>query len=149
MPGFLEDYGTGEVRRERVVRWLVILALVFTVGGIAGYFFFRTFPAKRSASRFLEALQRQDYQGAYRVWGCETPCESYSFEKFMEDWGPKGEYANLTSASVERARYCHGGVIVTLKPQAGEEVALWYERASKSLGFSPWPVCAEKIPAPQ
>jgi len=146
MAGYLEHYGEGEVRRERVIRWLIISAAVLVAGTIAGYFILRTYPARRQASNFLEALKQGDYKSAYRMWGCAEPCRRYPFEKFMEDWGPKGEYAGVTS--IAKTSFCNTGVIVTLQSRSGGGVALWYERSDGTLGFAPWPVCAEHIPAP-
>lgn len=149
MSGFLEEYGVGDQRREKVVRWLVISAIVLTIAVLAGYFTLRTYPAKRFTARFLEALRQKDYRSAYRMWGCDKPCRDYSFEKFMEDWGPNGEFADPGRAGVRKTRFCNSGVIVTLKSPAGRDVPLWYERSTATLGFSPWPVCVERIPAPE
>lgn len=148
MAGYLEGYGVGEERRERIVKRLVISAIVLVIGAIAMYFLFRTWPARHQANAFLDALRQHDYQTAYRLWGCAQPCKDYSFEKFMEDWGPKSGFANAASASVKRTRYCDSGVIVTLNSPQGSEVPLWYERHDGTLGFAPWPVCAPHIPAP-
>ncbi len=148
MSGYFEQYGAGERRREKVVRWLVISAAILTIATISGYFYLRTYRAERSVSAFLQALRAGDYKNAYRMWGCEQPCRDYSFDKFLEDWGPKSEFANASQASIEKARFCNTGVIVTLRSPAGDDVALWYERGNRTLGFSPWPVCVERIPAP-
>jgi hypothetical protein len=66
----------------------------------------------------------------------------------MQDWGPKGEYPDPGAAEIAKTRYCDTGVIVTLKPPKGQEVPLWYQYSDGTLGFSPWPVCAPRIPAP-
>ncbi len=148
MAGYFEEFGAGEQRRERAIRWIVISALVLVIGVISGYFVLRTYPARQSASRFIKALSNNDYRAAYRMWGCDKPCRDYSFEKFMEDWGPKSEFARASATAIEKTRYCNTGIIVTLRSPAGSDVALWYERKDKTLGFSPWPVCVERIPAP-
>ncbi len=149
MSGFLEEYGVGDQRREKVVRWLVISGIVLTVAIIAGYFFLRTYPATRFTNQFLDSLRRHDYQTAYRMWGCEQPCRDYSFEKFLEDWGPKSEFADPSRAGIKKTRFCNTGVIVTLAAPDGRDVPLWYERSTATLGFSPWPVCVTRIPAPE
>ncbi len=149
MAGYLEEYGTRDVRREKVTKWLVISVIVLTIAVIAGYFIFRTYPAKRKTEAFLEDLNRHDYRAAYRLWGCEQPCRDYSFEKFMEDWGPQSDFKNPSSAEIRKTRFCKTGVIVTLGYPGAKEIPLWYERSNGTLGFSPWPVCAEHIPAPE
>lgn len=148
MSGFLDDYGVSDLRRERIVRRLVIAAAVLIVGAIAGYFILRTYPAKRQVKAFLDDLRNHDYQTAYRAWGCGQPCRDYPFKSFLEDWGPKSEFADVAKASVKKTRFCNSGVIVTLDAPSGREVPLWYERSDGTLGFAPWPVCAERIPAP-
>ena len=148
MAGYLEQYGVGDERRARVIRWLVLSAIVAVVAALAFYFVFRTYPAKRQVKAFLSALSRRDYAAAYRLWGCAQPCPDYPLAKFLEDWGPRGEYGNAAAAGIKKVRYCNTGVIVTLNLAKGDDVALWYQRSNGSLGFSPWDVCAPRIPSP-
>lgn len=148
MGGYLERYGVGDERREKTIKWIVIAAIVAVIVCIVGYFVFRTWPARRHTEAFLDALRKSDYQTAYRMFGCEQPCKDYPFNSFMEDWGPKSEFSNPSNAAIKKTRFCNTGVIVTLHSPKGNDVALWYERRSAALGFSPWPVCVEHIAAP-
>ncbi len=148
MAGYLEEYGVEEERRGKVVRRIVLTVIVLFVAGVAAYFVFRTYPAKRQVREFLAALSKHDYKDAYRIWGCEQPCRDYSYDKFLEDWGPKTDLGQSGGASIKRARYCDTGVIVTITSNKGNDVPLWYQRSDGTLGFSPWPVCAPHIPAP-
>jgi hypothetical protein len=149
MAGFLEEYGIADERRNKVIRRLVISALVLVFGSIALYFTLRTWPAKRQVNAFLDDLRRRDYQAAYRDWGCGQGCADYPYDKFIEDWGPKSEFADARPAAIQRTRYCEsGGVIITINSPKGDEVPLIYLRGSGSLGFSPWPVCDPRVPAP-
>lgn len=173
MSDFLSGYGVEEERRERILRVVVLLVVaVAVVGGIL-YLALRTYPARRQVLEFLSALERQDYQAAYRMWGCTeaTPCRDYPFEKFLEDWGPGSPHANVKAARLvninprtcgpgvlytlgaiaahllgERGCDCGSGVIHRLEFPGGEEVSLWYERKDKALGFAPWPAC---LPQPK
>lgn len=150
MAGFLEEYGVADQRRSKAVRWILGSAVVAVVAATALYFTFRTYPAKRRVQAFLADLGRHDYRAAYRDWGCgDAGCAGYSFDKFMEDWGPRSPFANASAASIKRTRFCDTGVIVTLADPAGADLPLWYERRDKTLGFAPWPVCNPHIPAPQ
>ncbi|MGE5645358.1 MAG: hypothetical protein ACM336_06150 [Acidobacteriota bacterium] len=151
MAGYFEQYGIADERRSRVIRWLVISVLSAVVLTIVGYFVLRTYPAKRQVGVFLSDLKRHDYQAAYRDWGCGSRelCPDYTFQNFMRDWGPQSAFADAGRAEIRKTRFCHEGVIVTLAPAKGSDVALWYQRDSRSLGFAPWPVCAERIPAPE
>ncbi len=149
MAGFLEEYGVADDRRAKVIRWLVISALVVVFGSVALYFGLRSWPAKRQVNAFLDDLRRRDYQAAYRDWGCGNGCSGYPYEKFLEDWGPKSEFAESGAAAIKRTRYCRsGGVIVTINSPKGADVPLLYLRSNGSLGFSPWPVCDPRVPAP-
>lgn len=148
MAGYLDEYGVSDARRERIVKRLVIAAAVLLIAVIAGYFVLRTYPATRQVNAFLSGLRNRDYQAAYRAWGCAQPCRDYSFNNFLEDWGPKSAFGDAARAGVKKARYCNSGVIVTLGAPSGKELPLWYERSDGTLGFAPWPVCAERIPAP-
>jgi hypothetical protein len=149
MAGFLEEYGVADQRRAKVIRTLVISALILVFGSIALYFALRTWPAKRRVNAFLEDLRRRDYQAAYRDWGCVNGCPDYPYAKFVEDWGPKSEFADAGGAAIKRTRYCQsGGVIVTINSTRGTEVPLIFLRSNGSLGFSPWPICDPHVPAP-
>lgn len=172
MPEYLEGYGVEDERRERRIKRAVIATVVLLVAGEALYLGFRNYSARKQVNLFLEYLRKQDYQSAYRLWGCteNSPCRDYSFERFLEDWGPKSQHADAAAAAVkkmparscgpgvlytltsiaahtlgERGCDCGSGVIFTLSFPKGEEV-LWYERKDGTLGFAPWPAC---LPQPK
>lgn len=149
MAGYLEEYGVADARRGKIIRWIVIVAVSLTAIGLIAYFTLRTWPAKRDVRAFLSLLERKDYQGAYRAWGCAKTCRDYSFERFLSDWGPRSEFAEVSKASIKRARVCgNDDVIVTLTSPKGQETPLMYEHGNRTLGFSPWPICDPRIPAP-
>ncbi|MFN3322266.1 MAG: hypothetical protein ACK5AZ_02120 [Bryobacteraceae bacterium] len=150
MSAFLENYGAGEERRERIIKRIALSVLLLAVMGGILYYNFRNYKEERQSRLFFERLQAQDYEGAYQTWGCtpDTPCRDYSFEKFMEDWGPQSPHADLTALSVKTSRSCENGIIQTATFASGDSVMLWVERSDLSLGFAPWPVCNPRIPAP-
>jgi hypothetical protein len=150
MSGFLEGYGVEDVRRARVLKWILVSVLLVIVIGTAAYFGLRAYPAKRRVNLFIQDLRKGDYQSAYQLWGCtaDSPCREYTFEKFMEDWGPTSTHANPGRAEIETTRYCGPGVIVAVR-FGQEDVSLWYERRNGTLGFAPWPVCAPQPKAYQ
>lgn len=145
MAEFLEGYGVTDARRARIFWCLVIAGVLLVALGLTGYFVFRSWPAKRKVNQFVELLRQKDYPAAYRLWGCTvpgSPCRDYTFEKFLEDWGPKTVHADPAAVNIVRTKYCGPGVIVTLRAGQGPELALWYERKDSTIGFAPWPVCA-------
>jgi hypothetical protein len=148
MAEYLAGYGVEEAKRERIVKRLVVAALlaIFVAGSL--FLFWRNYPQKRQINAFLADLGRQDYRGAYRLWGCTppSPCSDYTFEKFMEDWGPKSG-RSISAAKIEKIRSCSSGVIFIVSFSQTDEVDLWVDRGQKNIGFAPWPVCnPEKIP---
>src|SRR3954471_19315237 len=99
MPGYLDHYGEGDEKRSKRNRLIliVLVAVIFIGGGL--YFGFRNYRQKQRVRHFVELLQKQDYTGAYAVWGCteSTPCKDYPLNKFMEDWGPQSSNARIPS----------------------------------------------------
>jgi len=153
MPGYLEGYGAGEERRERILKRTILAVLVIAVAGISLYFLFRNYRETKRAEFFLELLRNKDYQTAYRLWGCTEPgapaCTDYPFDKFVEDWGPQSPHANAAAAEIRKIRGCATGVIITVAFGPEQEEFLWVDRKDKFLGFAPWPVCNPRYRPPE
>lgn len=140
MGGYLARYGVGEERREKIVKktLLALLAAVI-VGGIL-FFVFHNVRQEGRVKDFFARLAAHDYKGAYALWGCTDahPCENYTFDMFMQDWGPsKG---NPAQARITRSRSCANGVILNVD-FGNEQEILWVERGNLSMSFSPFPGC--------
>lgn len=150
MSEFLEGYGVADARRGRVIKWIILSLIAAAVLGTILYFQFRNFGEERQASLFFKLLKKQDYQAAYRLWGCtpETPCRDYAFEKFLEDWGPKSPHADLSSVKVEKTRSCPAGIIQIVDFGKGEKVNLYVQRKDRTIGFAPWEYCNPRWQAP-
>lgn len=146
MPGYLEGYGEGEERRGKIIRWTALGILLAALLTGALYYVLRDRGEKRQLANFLEDLKRKDYKSAYALWGCndQHPCREYSFNKFMEDWGPSSPHANADAAKVTTTKSCSTGIIQFVQ-FPGDEVQLWVERRSKTIGFAPWPVCNPRM----
>jgi len=147
---FLDSYGAGEERREKIVKRLVLGGLAALAIAVTLYFVFRGWGEYRQVRLFLDLLRKQDYQSAYRLWGCTpaTPCRDYQFERFMEDWGPKNPHGNIAAARFGKRFYCSDGVIYTLEYGKDDSLLLWVGRQDKVLGYAPWPSCNPRMPAP-
>jgi len=142
MGDFLAAYGEGEARRSKILwRSLAALAIVLFLSGVL-YFTFRGHRHKKRVEIFLELLNKRDYQAAYQLWGCtpSKPCRDYSFDRFMEDWGPDSP-RSIVPTRIKKIKYCGHGVIAVLDTKSGEETLLWVESRDMSIGFAPWPVC--------
>jgi hypothetical protein len=142
MPGYLDNYGAGEERRERFIKItaLVLVALLI-LGGVA-YWFLKNWREEQQARRFFEELGRQDYRAAYAMWGCTEaqPCRDYPFDQFIKDWGPASGRSNPSDFRITRSRSCGSGVILTVETGKQQE-KLWVERKNLTIGFSPLPGC--------
>ncbi len=145
MAGYLDQYGAGEERRETVIKRLVVTTFLVIFFGLLGWYLFKNFPQVHQVKQFLALVRNKDYQGAYRAWGCnpQSPCPGYSYEKFMEDWGPP---ATSGAVRIADAESCNAGVIISvdLNPQRREQ--LWAQKGMNSLSFSPYPNCPGKSP---
>lgn len=154
MAGYLDQYGAGDERRERMTRWL------FIAGGAAlgllliWWFLFgwdksevvrephvarlvqklRHRGQEDEVRQFLNLIRSRQYEAAYRVWGPNT---DYPFNRFMEDWGPQSE-RNLSSYDIVRSRTCGSGVVITIDFQKGPEENLWVQKSDRTIGFSPF-----------
>lgn len=148
MPGYLEGYGVGEERRERIVKRILFAALIVFLFAGGLYLFFRNYFEVQRAEMFFELLRNGDYQEAYAFWCTEEkPCPDYPMEKFMEDWGPKGPHADLSAFRIVKTRGCSAGVILEVDFGNSGEEFLWVAREDKTIGFAPWPVCNPRLPA--
>ncbi len=117
MGGYLEQYGAGEERREKIIRNLALVGLAAAALGVVLYFTFRNYRETRQVEQFLELLRRQDYAAAYRMWGCTQarPCRDYNLERFLEDWGPKAGHGSPAATRIAKTKSCSSGVIYTIE----------------------------------
>jgi hypothetical protein len=144
--GYLDAYGAGHERRAKIVRILVLSVLTLAIVGGIAWWRFRNWSEDQRTAEFFDKLRAGDYREAHALWGCtpESPCRDYSFDRFMEDWGPRSKHANVGAMQVAETKSCSAGVIKIVKfPQ--DEVALWIDRQTKIIGFSPWPVCNPRM----
>ena len=146
MSSYLEAYGAAESSRAskiRLIRNSSIALVCALIAGLVLYAVFKNHSEEQQAKAFVARLVAQDYQGAYRMWGCTdtNPCRDYPFDKFMDDWGPKSAHADESSAHIAVSQSCGSGVVIRLEYPKAEPVPLWVERATKIIAFAPWPEC--------
>lgn len=163
MAGYLANYGAGEEQREKRIRRLAIIGVI--VGAVLGLYLItfhtpilerylrfvqilKNHKEEKRVDLFLNLLARQDYKGAYTLWGCTDakPCRDYTFQNFMEDWGPKGSPASRELFHTTRSRSCGSGVILTVDSVNNREEKLWVEKDDLTIGFSPYPGCYASPP---
>jgi hypothetical protein len=144
MSAYLEGYGAGEERRARIIRSILISAVVLIVGGLGAYFGLRNFSKRQKLDSFIQHLQNKDYKAAHALWGCTdaTPCRDYNFERFLRDWGPESPAANAASARLITRATCGGifsvtGILRIYRFDPDYEVALWVDAKDGNVGFAP------------
>ncbi len=148
MSGYLEEYGAGEETRENRVRNVILIVLAVLIAGGFAFYLFRPFHQISVAKSFLSRVRAQDYPGAYAAWGCTGthPCKDYTYQKFLEDWGPKSPASASPNLRIADAESCGAGEIVTVNVGSGDRQKLFVEKGSDSLSFSPVQVCPGKSP---
>jgi hypothetical protein len=149
MASYLETYGAGEAKRERLVKGVAVVVGVLLLAVGLGWFFLRNFKEDSRVSEFVESLQKKDYPAAYAMWGCtvEKPCRDYDYKRFLEDWSA-GPHADAAAVKVEKTRNCAGGVIRNLKYPA-DNVLIFVSRSDLQISFPPWgDACEVRLKAP-
>jgi hypothetical protein len=146
MAGFLDSsYGVTDARRERRNKLIVLWILGIAIAGTILYFSFRTYRQERVVKQFLSLLKQQNYQDAYKLWGCtqETPCKYYPPERFNEDWGPAGTYKDAVNGKIGVVDVCGSGVFFAMQIPSVKTFGLWVESSTNLLSFAPsdWERC--------
>lgn len=143
MAGYLENYGAGEERREKILKTVILSVVILLVAGGVFYLLFHNYPQERQAKRFFELLQAGNYKAAYALWGCTDahPCRDYNMTEFMKDWGP--EQGGMRDVAVLDTESCGSGVIVEVEAGRAGDKKLWVERDSRLLGFPPFERCPQ------
>ena len=140
MAGFLDQYGAGDERRGKIIKWIVLSVLGAVLIGGPLVFIFYDFRQENQVKRFFRLLEAHDYKAAYALWGCtdSQPCTGYSMSSFMDDWGPTRD---ISAMRITRSRSCGSGVIVTVNFDQNRQERLWVEHGNLTIGFSPFPGC--------
>ena len=145
MTGYLDQYGAGEERREKIVKRAMIavgvLAAVSLVVVLPLWLYFQNHRQESQVKHFFELLAAQNYKDAYALWGCTDaqPCAGYPMPAFMQDWGPPAGLPN--NVVVIAGQSCGSGVIVDADAGQAGDKKLWVERDSLSIGFPPFSEC--------
>lgn len=137
---FLAEYGQADRRYEKIITIVGYTLLAAIVAGSIYWLFFRNWREERRVDQFLALLEQQRYEQAYEFWGCsvEQPCPNYSYEKFMEDWGPASPLGAVNSYEVGRSYAQESGVIILVQVNGRRIPNLWVERDNRVIGFSPY-----------
>jgi hypothetical protein len=114
------------------------------------YFVLRYLPERRAVGNFMDDIVAGKYEDAYKIW---KPQSSYTYDRFLSDWGEKGYYGPIRSYRIETARSPRGSsgtvVLVQISPEptfpderdpkskSTRVVAIWVEGKDMSFSFPP------------
>jgi hypothetical protein len=148
MAGYLDQYGAGEERRNRIIIRSIIAVLVIVVVSTLGWYLFLNRHEEGVVKQFVSALKRGDTQGAYKIWNCAAAdtCRDYTYEKFMRDWGPGANGPNLATIGLTDSEECNNAAMVTVQVNASRVEQLWVDRGGQAISFAPFPICPQQIP---
>ena len=141
MGSYLQEYGAGEERRNRVIRNIILSVIAVLILWWVLYLIFHNYPAKQTVKHFLNEVNGQKYQQAYADWGCSatTPCPNYDFHRFMDDWGVK----TTSPWKIVNVDGCKTFVTINVRAGSTQLQSLGVERGTQSLMFAPAPECQE------
>jgi hypothetical protein len=140
---YLSNYGVADAKREkRFLRTVILIVGAALVGALLWYYF-RTFFEERAVQQFLTNLGSRDYKAAHAQFGCTeaTPCRDYDFARFMEDWGDKSAFADVSKVKVTLAEPCGNTVWVTIKHPNQKELGLAVDTETRIITYAPEARC--------
>jgi len=139
MSGYLDQYGAGDERREKIIKTVAFVLIAVVVIGGPLLYVLHNFRQESQVKKFFRALESRDYATAYMLWGCTPakPCVGYPMEDFLKDWGNR----DVSHLRIARSRSCGSGVILTVDFGKDQEEKLWVQRDDLTIGFSPFPGC--------
>ncbi|MBI1356227.1 MAG: hypothetical protein GC160_17940 [Acidobacteria bacterium] len=137
---YLDEYDSRRPFFERLVRWIGLALLVGVLGYSVYWLFFRNWREEAEVRHFLEEVQQQKFEAAYKRWGCsvEEPCRYYSYTSFLEDWGPDSPLGKVGSFRLGRSYTQEGGVIIEVWINDKKQPNLWVDSATEVISFFPY-----------
>ena len=143
MAGFLDEYGAGDERRERIVKLILVSVVVVAVLSGLLYFFFRNYRQEQAAKRFFQLLETHNYQAAYDMWvSSDSERVGYPMNEFLKDWGPQA--MDLHKFTIMDAESCGNSVIVDTDLGPAGDKKVWINRQTLELGFGPYEQCPQQ-----
>lgn len=135
-------------RRNRLIVIAVLIVLV--IAGV--WWFFRFWPEEQVLNSFFQAIEQKNFEAAYGIYNHDPSWEQhpdkykdYPFGQFMLDWGPSGDYGQITSHHIDCATEPHksgfesasGVILVVTINNRAEPVSMWVEKKAKTITMSP------------
>lgn len=118
----------------------------------------RFYKERKTVELFMNEVAAGDLQAAYHTW---KPSPSYTFQNFLDDWGPNNGTAPIKSHKIESehgVKHASTAEIVVevsanrpFPPKINEnsrtrEITLWVDPKDKSISFPPCGVGPNPLP---
>ena len=148
MSGYLDQYGAGEDQRNRIIFSTIGGLILVLVLGSLSWYLLEHHHQESVIKSFLNSIRNGDYKSAYQTWGCtpQKPCSGYSFENFMDDWGPQKSAPDLSVLGLADSESCNDAVLLTVVVNRNRTDSLWMDHSSDSISFAPYSICPHKSP---
>ncbi len=151
-PGYLDQYGAGEERRNRII--IRSLGLVVTTAAVVSlsWYLLQNHHQESVVRSFVAAVKAGDFKTAYQVWGCseQKPCSGYEFHRFLSDWSPQATVESgppdAQVIGLSDSQSCNNGVLLTLQVNKNRVETLWVTKAEDAISYAPYPICPHKNP---
>jgi len=151
-----KEYDPKPARR----RWQMLgAAVVILIVALILWRIYRFWPEEHAVQKFFQAVEAKNFERAYGLWNADPDWQrhpdqykDYTYNQFVLDWGPQGEYGPITSHTVDcsleevskKSGLGHGTgvIVVVIINQRRDPTSLWVEKKTKSITTSPNPaVC--------
>jgi hypothetical protein len=154
MAGYLDQYGVGVDRRNRIVKWSIFGGLTALILGTLTWYLLENHHQESVVKLFIRDVKAGDYDAAYRDWGCtaQKSCPGYSIGSLLEDWGGASKDPTKSSPpdpaifALTDSESCNNGVLLTVQVNPTREEKLWVDKGSDSISYAPYPICPHKNP---
>jgi hypothetical protein len=105
------------------------------------------------ANQFFAAIEHRHFDAAYGLYNGDPEWkqhpekyQQYSLARFMQDWGPSGDFGAIVSHQIDCAieppksgfASASGVVIVVRVNRRPDQMLLWIEKGSHTITTSPW-----------
>lgn len=139
-------------RPRSKTKWYVISGIALAVAAFLILWYplgLRFHKERGTVEQFMNELSAGNLQAAYRTW---KPSSAYSFQDFLEDWGPQNGAAPVRSYKIDSEHGVKNAgtaeIVVDVsaqshfpsKPDAGSrtrQITLWVDPHDQSISFPP------------
>lgn len=146
-----------DAARARKRRNIILIAVAIVLVIFVVWWLNRFWPEEHIVNQFFDALQQQKYEQAYGIWMHDPDWKQhpdrftrYSYNDFVKDWGPGGEWGIVKSHHLDCTAVPSGYsgtpwatasgvvVVVTVNERVADKANVWVQKGDKTLGFSPF-----------